>query len=408
MKKIVLLVFLAVANSLMAQRFTMEQKLNDFEYMYKVLNENYPYFGINKRKHNTDWLANKDNYIEKIKQTKTDREYFNTLSDALADLHSGHADFWPTLNYEYAMQCYTNAVKSYSWFNNWIREMQMPSVRDHQPYWSSMLNQEKAPETIESKTRTAQNGTVQKKLGYYPFYTNIIEQNKIAYLKISTFAIDYNSTTCFGDSIRNFLLNVKDYPNIIIDIQGNGGGDSRFWSDSIVPYLLNKTQKEHSIIAQKNGKYVYDFNNWMLKQTRLKSYNHLPNKVNCPPELKSENYRFLFAQSAIVPKKPVGFKGKIYLLVDKVVYSSSEQFAVFAKNTKWATVVGENTGGDGIGSNSIVVALPETGLIFRFPSNMGLNADGSSNYEFGTAPDIKIEAVDANERLNKLVQLLNK
>ena len=42
----------------------------------------------------------------------------------------------------------------------------------------------------------------------------------------------------------------------------------------------------------------------------------------------------------------INFKGKIYLLVDKDVFSASESFASFAKDSGFATLVGEPTGGN--------------------------------------------------------------
>ena len=91
------------------------------------------------------------------------------------------------------------------------------------------------------------------------------------------------------------------------------------------------------------------------------------------------------------PNNPVGFKGKILLLVDNAVFSSSESFAVFAKTTGWATLVGTDTGGDGIGFDPIPLVLPNSGLIIRFPGEMGLNPDGAVNEEVSTKPDIYVE-----------------
>lgn len=93
----------------------------------------------------------------------------------------------------------------------------------------------------------------------------------------------------------------------------------------------------------------------------------------------------------IDPVYPVGFKGKIYLLVDDYVYSAAEAFAVFAKSTGWATLIGTVTGGDGIGYDSVPVALPNSGLIIRFPMEMGLNPDGSINEETAAMPHIYVE-----------------
>lgn len=77
--------------------------------------------------------------------------------------------------------------------------------------------------------------------------------------------------------------------------------------------------------------------------------------------------------------------------------------AVFSKATRWATVVGKTTSGDGIGSDPNLVSIPGTGLVFRFSGGMGLNPDGSANEETKTIPDVIIEAKNSKERLQKLL-----
>lgn len=41
---------------------TLEEKLEDFEYAYNLIKENYPFLEVNKRLHGVDWLANKTSY----------------------------------------------------------------------------------------------------------------------------------------------------------------------------------------------------------------------------------------------------------------------------------------------------------------------------------------------------------
>ena len=76
-------------------------------------------------------------------------------------------------------------------------------------------------------------------------------------------------------------------------------------------------------------------------------------------------------------------------LVGEQVYSASESFAVFCKETGFATLVGSQTGGDGIGAlDPIFLQLPNSGLLVQFTMMFGLNADGSSSEEAGTTPDL--------------------
>ncbi|QNK42614.1 hypothetical protein HCR03_11650 [Caproicibacter fermentans] len=71
--------------------------------------------------------------------------------------------------------------------------------------------------------------------------------------------------------------------------------------------------------------------------------------------------------------------------------SSAEGFAHFCKQTGFATIVGDPTNGDGIGIDSLIFVLPNSGICLRFSASLGLNPDGGSNEEFGTTPDVPCE-----------------
>jgi C-terminal processing protease CtpA/Prc len=92
-----------------------------------------------------------------------------------------------------------------------------------------------------------------------------------------------------------------------------------------------------------------------------------------------------------LPKNSVGFKGKIYVLTSSNVYSAAEGFSVFCKDSGFATLVGERTGGDGIGGDPMLFCLPNSGILGRYPVYYGMNAQGVLNEEFKTAPDYQVD-----------------
>lgn len=87
----------------------------------------------------------------------------------------------------------------------------------------------------------------------------------------------------------------------------------------------------------------------------------------------------------------VNYTGKVWVIVDKHVYSSSDSFAAFCKKTGFATLVGTQTGGNGLGTIPLVAPLPNSGLLIRYECSSGYNDDGSCNAIVGTTPDIEIE-----------------
>ena len=86
-----------------------------------------------------------------------------------------------------------------------------------------------------------------------------------------------------------------------------------------------------------------------------------------------------------------GFDGKVWLLVDGGCYSASEEFTVFCKQTGFATVIGTQTRGGGIGSgNPYVFPLPNSGMLIYYEPWYGFNDDGSCNQIIGAMPDMDI------------------
>jgi C-terminal processing protease CtpA/Prc len=93
-------------------------------------------------------------------------------------------------------------------------------------------------------------------------------------------------------------------------------------------------------------------------------------------------------------------------------FSASEAFAIFAKSKTPAALIGERIGGDGIGFGPVKCILPNSGFASRFTQEMGLNSDGTCNFEYKTEPDIKVSAQIgssySNDKAIQTVLKLNK
>ena len=64
---------------------------------------------------------------------------------------------------------------------------------------------------------------------------------------------------------------------------------------------------------------------------------------------------------------------------------------MFCKETKFAKLIGQTTGGDGGGLDPILFKLKNSGLIVRMASGMYLNEKGICDEEFKTSPDFKMK-----------------
>lgn len=375
-------------------QLTQEQKLKDFDYMYKILKDNYPYFEVNKRLNGVDWLANKNKYIAQIEATKNDKAYYETLSNILRQLNNGHTNLLIKDEYLYTKKLYEKLGNK-----EWLDQFNKAAAVKRYSTMQGLKNKSKAPRSYEYHNNVK---------------TSILEENKLAYMAIHSL----NSFNVNGDkkTIKPFLESVKNYKALIIDIRGNGGGDTAYWTNNIVSMLLNKPVKYTTYLAFRGGSFEEKFIKRRLGEDyyELNKTSDLDDRVltKLPSEVKKDFKYYKEYNTELIPRNPIGFNGKIYMLIDGDVFSASESFAVFAKSTGFATLVGEKTGGDGIGMDPAVCTLPNSGYVFRFPVDMGLTSDGTCNFEHKTEPDIKVSAkvgatFSDDEAIKTVLKLIN-
>lgn len=105
---------------------TVEQRLEDFDYMWKIIEENYPFLEVNKRLNGEDWLANKEEYRNKMAAVKTDDEFFRRMSFVLCRLNNGHTNFLSKEEYPWFLN--DAYVQLGFGFEPWVNVLQQPNV----------------------------------------------------------------------------------------------------------------------------------------------------------------------------------------------------------------------------------------------------------------------------------------
>lgn len=359
---------------------TVEQRLEDFDYMWKIMEENYPFFEVNKRLNGEDWLSKKEEYRNKIAAVKTDDEFLKEMSFVLSRLNNGHTHIISKQDYPWFLQVFMGE----DYYRPWLNVFQKPNVlaRYNQQPWAEQPDTTTTNSDKEGQRTSKATENVNK---------IIISPDEIAYLGIRSF--DGALMEMDSPEIHDFLVKVKEYKTLILDIRGNGGGSDFYWHGIIVPLLINEPVTYNTYNLYRRGGYAETF---LMARGLLESLEPINNikdeqLPNIPPEEITAFKNYIKMVDIVQPIEPVGFKGQIYLLVDKSVFSASEGLAAFAKGTGFATIIGEKTGGDGIGMDPIVAALPNSGYIFRFSQEMGLNSDGSCNEEVKTTPDFEVD-----------------
>lgn len=183
---------------------------------------------------------------------------------------------------------------------------------------------------------------------------------------------------------------LNNYKSLIIDIRGNTGVNDMYWMD-IVSHLCRKDTCVDGFLLFRNNKVTNDF--ITMPDISLTKISDLPKKVykNCPSETLSDFKDFVVKKLSFIGNSNSTFNGNIYLLVDNNIFSSSESFSIFCKESKFATLIGTATSGNGGGMDPVLFNLKNSGFIVRTSSDMFLTQSGICNEEFKTTPNFKID-----------------
>ncbi|MGL6107049.1 S41 family peptidase [Romboutsia sp.] len=307
--------------------------------------------------------------------------YLQTLNDG----HVGILD-----PYEYRAYLDIKPIMKMPYFNKILNNNE---VKEKYVYWSNLLGHTPNIDLLfENVNKEAEQNVANKNIS-----VKIINEN-IAYMKINSFSTFKQEDI---NTISDFYKNLNSYKDFIVDIRGNGGGDSYQWMNYIVSPIIDKYYSWTSYSLHKGGSLTKEYYKSRGTLSDLEPIYEFPQEEFLHNIKGIEQFKYFeeteYGVSPYDNKlkyKPKVFKGNIYLFVDKGVFSSAESLTLFAKNSGWATVAGSNTGGDGIGIDPVLLKLPNSKLLVRFTTQKGLNKDGSNNSETGTTPDVKIDELD--------------
>lgn len=368
---------IAVAQAERLPVLTREQMVEDFDYLFQILSENYPFLDVNKRMNGIDWIDKEQEYRSKFETINTMGYFESLLHDILGDLNNGHTELITPGLYDSLMDVYQQDRELYK---PWIEALEDSTVVQR---YNSMNQKQNITST---STYT------------YPSVKTVDLDENTAYIKIPTFA---DAEMKKGLSIITpYLQTISDKNVLIIDVRDNSGGTDDYWM-TLVEQIISEPITWTSYFLYRDGDYIKPF----IESKSGMEYEDLPSlsdlakenkSIRLTPEIMNNFDKYNEATTTILPKQSIAYKGKIYLLVNDQIFSSSEKFSVFAKETRWATLIGEKTGGDGIGTDPVVLKLPNSGFLVWFPLVMGLTSDGSINEEEKTIPHITVNTTETD------------
>ncbi len=183
-------------------------------------------------------------------------------------------------------------------------------------------------------------------------YSKYIEKDKILYIRLKKMAFENIKL----DEI-NEVANNKKINKVIIDIRRNTGGNDKVW-ENLLARLIDKPLIYNTKILVKNTD--------IIKQKYYKERINT-NKTEKCKLLDNEDFIILWnGNDTIKPdSKSIKFKGKIYLLQDEEIYSSSLALSCVAARSNKIVSIGKTTGWiGGRGITPLAFTLPNTKLIF--------------------------------------------
>ena len=346
--------------------FSKEELIADYTQLWDELYVNYPFFPI---------LEKKGIYIEQIYQNGLEKlendvdtidEYVILLNSIFGQMDEfAHLSLIDTTLYNFLYEYYNTDCESH--------------VSNEERF--KILSNEQT-KVIYQYLNTDEAETTDNALNLPEVDMAYFEDIHTAYFHFKTF--HYSLIERDRNLMNNYLATLDNVDNIIIDITGNTGGATQYWNEVIVAPLGGNYDLEYYVYAQNspvNQKFFNDYNFIPINQNTTKD--SIPDFVN---ELGLTHY--VICQNTFSYPETEWTNVKKWVLIDNCVFSSADQFAMFCQKSNWATLVGQNTLGDGDGFESVYITLENTGLLVRFSTTCVANLEGSLNSEYGTIPDI--------------------
>lgn len=359
-------------------------KLQDFENLYDILEENYPFFKVNQRLHNIDWLANKRKYKRLIRNTKNDAEFFVAMERILGDLNDENVKI---LNGEEFKKLYLTYYETYARTNNFRELYKYEAITS--PFVFYRYNMDDGLSGVELYEKPN-------------LETKVLKEDKLAYMKIKAMVSFDEAATDYVE-IKKFLKDIEDYEKLIIDIRGNKGGADAYWKD-LVQLLIQEPMNTRSYSFFKDGRHKFNTDAFYVKGLTTNKLlddeilDRFPEEIGTDFDFyKNNSIRIIPWEGSRDPSDMIDFKGEIYLLVDEKVFSEAENFASFAKDSGFATLVGSPTGGGKAFEKNPVTYLLQTKFVVQYSREIGMNQDGTINMETKTTPHIQVDPTSNND-----------
>ena len=330
-----------------AQALTKEDLISDYDQLWAILEESYPFFPVLKKRGIDPQAIRQENREALLREVDDDGEFAALVRNTFSRLGN-------------------------------LAHLQVVSAEAYDSYYGQF----EWPQATRDFYAAFDRGEAQT-FAYPQAEASWLPAYKAVLFRFPTFG---DPAALEGDQnlVADFMREHPDAEHILFDITGNTGGNANYWIQNIVSPF--------------GGAYVWERDNYFLAspvtQDVLAQYPCEEALGEGHPAFVQEmGFTHLLRTRDVYPpegtKASVSSEAKRWVLIDGAVFSAADGFAAFCKATGWATLVGKRTMGDGADAFSPqAVALEKTGLLVRFSVASCANPDGSINAEKGTLPDV--------------------
>ena len=360
--------------------FTKEQALEEFDYMWEVIEREYPYLDAAERIYCVYSSELKNLGREKIMNLNdiSIEEHLSILQDSLTNYNGlGHLSIVPP--------------EIYNLFLSNIEAAPLDESQSCFRTWEEQATQEKSVETYSYLSKASSNII---KLENNKTSSNYVKDNisiDLRYPETIIFrvkAFSYENIDIDTKYVRKILKENDECTNIVIDLSSCAGGTDSYFYDVFVNLLSNER-------LQMNPRYILTKQNSISNVLEEIPYLEIIDKkiIEDFPNIRESDIKNLdlaykVNTSTYIPTDVDKCTGKkVFVLINENTQSAAETAASFCKDTGFATLIGNNTGGNSGAMNPFYYPLPYSGLILSFNIEYVVDSLGNSISEIGIAPD---------------------
>jgi transcriptional regulator NrdR family protein len=361
-------------------RLTYKEMIEDYDKFWYMLEENVPFAlaAAENRGKNVKYLRNY--YRNKIKKDTRGQEFIDIMIECTNEFNSSaHLRVLPNE--------IRNVFLQYSKIGNFVNDPKSQILYNTLDLSVNRMN-DYFPNEIDISGFECIDESI---------YAYISKNDNVAYIRFEDF---YEQRERVSNFI-NFYKKITDYDNLIIDVRNNPGGNTDVWKNCVVS-LLSLEDIQYEIYAifntgQNTSLHYIDYNPNNFR-TEITEEDWIYNT-----EYFNDTYEQNYGGKSIITKsvstvkrneRSINYQGKIWLLIDEKSFSAADAFSYFCKLTKFATIVGTPSRGNGVTTIEGLICFytfQNSGMIVRYFPFMGFNTDGSSNVERGDIPDVYTE-----------------